>query len=275
VFNGRIMEMEGLGGFTPEEAFEFACASAERSAAASTVALSRERVGEYIGQNVKLIQSLIDSGYGSRSALENRKAGLEAWLKNPALLARDANAGFAATIQVDLGAIREPVVACPNNPDLVAWLSDRAGEKVDEVFIGSCMTNLAHFRAAAALLDGAALGVRRLWITPPTRMDRERLEREGVTAILEKAGARLEIPGCSLCMGNQARVGDQAAVFSTSTRNFNNRMGAGAQAYLGSSPLAAVVARLGRMPAPEEYFKLYREKVGQRIREFAKPLSFS
>ncbi|MDR1613381.1 MAG: bifunctional aconitate hydratase 2/2-methylisocitrate dehydratase [Planctomycetota bacterium] len=275
VFNGRIMELEGLDGFTPEEAFEFSCASAERSAAAATVALSGEKVGEYVGQNVKLIQSLIDSGYGSRSALESRKAELEAWLKNPALLARDANAGFAAAIPVDFGAIREPVVARPNNPDLAAWLSDLAGERVDEVFIGSCMTNIAQFRAAAALLDGAAPGVKRLWITPPTRMDREQLEREGVLAILEKAGARLEIPGCSLCMGNQARVGDKAVVFSTSTRNFNNRMGADAQVYLGSSPLAAVVARLGRIPAPEDYFKLYREKVAQRIREFAKPLSFS
>ncbi|MDR0361193.1 MAG: bifunctional aconitate hydratase 2/2-methylisocitrate dehydratase [Planctomycetota bacterium] len=274
VFNGRIMEMEGLSGFTPEEAFELACASAERSAAASTVALSRDRVARYVGENVKLIQSLIDGGYECREALENRKAELERWLAEGTLLERDPNATYAAIVPVDFAEIAEPVIACPNDPDLVSRLSERAGEKVDEAFIGSCMGNLAQYRAAAAILDGASLGVKRLWIAPPTRMDRERLMEEGVWDVFEKAGARLEVAGCSLCMGNQARVADNAVVFSTSTRNFNNRMGAGARVFLGSSPLTAAVARFGRIPTPDEYFALYREKVSPRRGEFAKPLRF-
>ena len=276
VFNGRVMEMEGLSGLTAEEAFELACASAERSAAASTVALDVGRVVEYVKSNVKLIESLIADGYQDVRALEGRKAELERWLEKPELMRRDDNAEFAARVDIDLASITEPVIACPNNPDLVAWLSERAGEKVDEVFIGSCMSNIGHFRAAAKIFSGpsARLGVKRLWITTPTRMDHDRLAQEGVLQCFEKFGARLEIPGCSLCMGNQARVEDNAVVFSTSTRNFNNRMGAGAQVYLGSGILAAVVARLGKLPTPEEYLAVYREAVLPYRDEIAKPMYF-
>ena len=274
VFNGRIMEMEGLPGLTVEEAFELACATAERSAAASTVALDVGQVAEYLRSNVKLIESLLADGYQDADALSSRKAEMEEWLAKPELMRRDDNAEFAAVVPIDLAAVREPVIACPNNPDLVSWLSERAGEKVDEVFIGSCMSNIGHFRAAARLFTGpkARLCVKRLWITTPTRMDHDRLSSEGVLQCFEKFGARLEIPGCSLCMGNQARVDDGAVVFSTSTRNFDNRMGKGAQVYLGSGILAAVVARIGRIPTPDEYFALYREEILPHLAEIAKPL---
>ncbi len=260
VFNGRIMEMEGLPGLTVEEAFELACASAERSAAACTVALDMERVADYLRSNVALIGSMLGSGYASSATLSARKAEMEQWLANPSLMRRDGDAEFAARVDIDLAAIREPVVACPNSPDLVSWLSERAGERVDEVFIGSCMSNIGHFRAAARIFsgDGARIGVKRLWIAPPTRMDRDRLAREGVLGRFEELGARIEIPGCSLCMGNQARVEDGAVVFSTSTRNFDNRMGAGAKVYLGcrlrtntSGYTARLSCRTGRrFPGP-------------------------
>ncbi len=276
VFNGRVLEMEGLAGLTAEEAFELACATAERSAAASTIALDVDKVADYVGSNVKLIESLLADGYRDADTLARRKAELEKWLARPELLRRDANAEYAERLTVDLSAMREPVVACPNSPDLVAWLSERSGEKVDEVFIGSCMSNIGHFRAAARIFSGpgARLGVRRLWVTTPTRMDHDRLAGEGVLQCFEKFGARLEIPGCSLCMGNQARVEDNAVVFSTSTRNFDNRMGAGAKVYLGSGILAAVTARLGRIPTPEEYFKLYREAVEPHLAAISKPMYF-
>ncbi|MCD8141165.1 MAG: bifunctional aconitate hydratase 2/2-methylisocitrate dehydratase [Planctomycetaceae bacterium] len=276
VFNGRIMEMEGLPGLTVEEAFELACATAERSAAASTVALDVGQVAEYLRSNVKLIESMLQDGYQSAAALENRKAEMEKWLENPSLTRRDDSAEFAATVPIDLSSIREPVLATPNNPDLVAWMSEEAGKPVDEVFIGSCMSNIGHFRAAARLFMGpkARLGVKRLWIVAPTRMDHDRLASEGVLQCFEKLGARLEIPGCSLCMGNQARVEDNAVVFSTSTRNFNNRMGAGAQVYLGSGILAAVVARLGKIPAPDEYFRIYREEIAPHQAELLRPMYF-
>ena len=275
-FNGRILEMEGLPGLTPEEAFELCCATAERSAAACTIALDAERVADYVGSNAVLIESLLADGYGDREALSRRLAALRKWLASPAVTRRDDNAYFAARLKVDLADIREPVVARPNNPDLVATLSEAAGEKVDEVFIGSCMSTVGHFRAAAAILSGSAtpLGVKRLWIAPPTRMDYDHLAREGALRTFEERGARIEIPGCSLCMGNQARVGDGTAVFSTSTRNFDNRMGAGARVYLGSAVLAAVTAHLGRLPAPEEYFAMYRESVEPHREEFFRPLRF-
>ncbi len=276
VFNGRIMEMEGLPGLTVEEAFELACATAERSAAASTVALDVDQVAEYLRSNVRLIESMLHDGYQSAEALSNRKAEMEKWLENPSLTRRDDNAEFAATVPVDLGAIREPVLATPNNPDLVAWMSEEAGKPVDEVFIGSCMSNIGHFRAAARLFMGpkARLGVKRLWIVAPTRMDHDRLANEGVLQCFEKLGARIEMPGCSLCMGNQARVEDNAVVFSTSTRNFNNRMGAGAQVYLGSGILAAVVARMGKIPTPDEYFRIYREEIAPYQAEMSRPMYF-
>lgn len=276
VFNGRIMEMEGIPGMTVEEAFELACAAAERSAAACTVAMDLPQVVDYVKSNAALIQSLLDDGYQSAAALRNRKVEMEKWLAAPTLMRRDDNARFAATVPVDLAAIKEPVIACPNNPDIVAWLSERAGEKVDEVFIGSCMSNIGHFRAAAKIFSGpgAHLGVKRLWITTPTRMDHDQLSREGVLQCFEKLGARLEIPGCSLCMGNQARVEDNAVVFSTSTRNFNNRMGMGAQVYLGSGLLAAVVAMLGKLPTPAEYFKIFNEAVKPYMAEITPPMYF-
>ena len=276
VFNGRIMEMEGLSGLTAEEAFELACASAERSAAACTVAMDADRVTDYLKSNVALIESMLADGYASAHALASRKAEMEAWLASPSLLRRDDGAEFAARVDIDLAAIREPVIACPNNPDLVSWLSERAGEKVDEVFIGSCMSNIGHFRAAAKIFSGpgAHLGVRRLWITTPTRMDHDRLAQEGILQCFEKLGARIELPGCSLCMGNQARVDDDAVVFSTSTRNFDNRMGAGAKVYLGSGILAAVTARLGRLPTPDEYFGIFREEIGPHMAEISKPMYF-
>ncbi len=276
IFNGRVMEMEGIGGLTVEQAFELACATAERSAAASTIALSEDKVVEYIKSNVALIKTLIRDGYQDVKALEKRKADLEKWLENPSLMKRDDNAEFAAKLDIDLGSIKEPVIACPNNPDIVAWLSERAGEKIDEVFIGSCMSNIVQFRAAAKIFSGpdARLRVKRLWITTPTRMDHDKLAQEGILQCFEKFGARIEIPGCSLCMGNQARVDDNAVVFSTSTRNFNNRMGAGAQVYLGSAILAAVTARLGKLPTPEEYLDIYQRFVLPVEEEIASPLYF-
>ena len=257
-FNGRVMEMEGMDGLTVEEAFELTCASAERSAAAATVALELDKAVDYVESSVLLLASLLGDGYRSSAALANRKAELETWLENPALMRRDPDAEFAAFLDIDLGAIREPVIACPNNPDLVAWLSDRAGERVDEVFIGSCMSDVAHYRAAARIVSRSRPAAR-LWIAPPTRMARDRLREEGVWEVFEKAGARLEIPGCSLCMGNQARVGDNAVVFSTSTRNFDNRMGAGARVFLGSAALAAATAVLGKLPTAREYFAICRQ----------------
>ncbi len=276
VFNGRIMEMEGMPGLTAEEAFELSCASAERSAAACTVRMDVDNVADYIQSNIVLIDSLLADGYQSADALRRRRDEMQAWLQKKDLLERDANAEFAATVDIDLAAIREPVIACPNNPDVVAWLSEKAGTPVDEVFIGSCMSNIGHFRTAARIFSGpsARLGVKRLWITTPTRMDHDRLSQEGVLQCFEKLGARLEIPGCSLCMGNQARVEDNATVFSTSTRNFNNRMGAGAQVYLGSAVLGAIVAKLGKIPTADEYFALYNEFVLPHREELSRPMYF-
>jgi aconitate hydratase 2/2-methylisocitrate dehydratase len=257
IFNGRVLEMEGLPQLSVEQAFELTDASAERSAAGSTIALSPESVARFLTANVALLEDLLATGYQDQETLRRRKAAMEDWLASPSLLARDENAQYAATLEIDLGAIREPVLACPNDPDDVQVLSQVAGREVDEVFIGSCMVNLDHFRAAARILQGRELGVSRLWLTPPTRMDRDTLASEGALAVFQAAGARLEIPGCSLCMGNQARVADNATVVSTSTRNFDNRMGTGAQVFLASAELAAVTAILGRIPTVEEYFETF------------------
>jgi len=275
VFNGRVLEMEGLAGLSVEQAFELTDATAERSAAAGTYALDVEAVASFLRSNAALLKQMIADGYQDRGALERRVEAMEAWLADPQLLSRDEDAPFAATIDIDLAGITEPILACPNDPDDVRLLSEVAGQAVDEVFIGSCMTNIGHFRAAARILGGASVAAKRLWITPPTRMDRDQLRAEGVVETLEGCGARVEIPGCSLCMGNQARVEDRAVVFSTSTRNFDNRMGDGAQVFLGSAELAAVCALLGRIPTPEEYFEVHAEKIAGSEGEIYRYLDFS
>lgn len=276
IFNSRILEMEGTEALTVEEAFELSCASAERSAAACTVALTPEAVATYLRSNVALMERMVAEGYEDATALRRRIADANAWLEAPSLLRRDAHADFAATLEIDLAALAEPALACPNNPDCVAWLSAHAGTPVDDVFLGSCMTNIGHFRAAARVFadPDSRIAVRRLWVTPPTRMDRDQLLQEGVLQTLERAGARIEIPGCSLCMGNQARVDDNAVVFSTSTRNFDNRMGAGAQVYLGSAALAAIVALRGGIPTPEVYFAEYQRLIAPWVEADAPCLRF-
>lgn len=276
IFAGRIMEFEGISGINPEQAFELTCASAERSAAAATIALDEESIAKYLHSNVALMKSLIADGYESSKAIEKRISAIESWLGNPEILKRDESAEFAEKIEIDLHVINEPIVACPNHPDNVKTLSEIAGVKIDEVFIGSCMTNIGHFRAASHILKSAEhIGVKRLWIVPPTRMDRKKLEDEGAMKIFEHLGASIEIPGCSLCMGNQARVADGAVVFSTSTRNFDDRMGSGAQVYLGSAELAAVVAVLGRIPTTEEYFHYYEKGIERHRDTIYKMLDFS
>ncbi len=261
VFNGRIMEMEGLPDLKVEQAFELTDATAERSCSGSTIKLSEETVAEYLRSNVVLLKNMIARGYQDARTLLRRVAKMEEWLANPSLMSADPDAEYVDTIEVNLNEIKEPIVAAPNDPDNVKLMSECAGDKVDEVFIGSCMTNIGHYRAAAKILEGAGVVKGRLWVCPPTRMDEEQLRSEGVYGIFAAAGARTEMPGCSLCMGNQARVEDNATVFSTSTRNFNNRMGKGAQVYLGSAELAAVCALLGKIPTVEEYQAIVGEKV--------------
>lgn len=261
VFNGRILEMEGLDNLTVEQAYELTDASAERSAAAAVIALKEEQVVEYIKSNIALMKKMIESGYRDASTLERRIKACEDWLKNPVLLKRDAGAEYAAIIEIDLAAIKEPILACPNDPDDVRLLSEVAGDRIDEVFIGSCMTNIGHFRAAARIFEKACYPVTRIWLTPPTRMDYTQLMKEGLFAAFSQVGARVEIPGCSLCMGNQARVRPGTTVISTSTRNFDNRMGDNARVYLGSAELAAVAAIEGQLPTAEKYFQVMNEKI--------------
>ncbi|MDO8724452.1 MAG: bifunctional aconitate hydratase 2/2-methylisocitrate dehydratase [Candidatus Methanoperedens sp.] len=252
VFNGRIMEIEGLD-LSVEEAFELTDSSAERSAEAAVIALSEEKVSLYLNDSISILNSLSKGGY-SCAALENRIKEMEEWLSHPALIKKDYDAEYADTIEIDLSEIREPLLACPNDPDYIKPLSEVAGEKIDEVFIGSCMTNLSHFKNAASIIRKEGKSASKLWISPPTRLVEENLKQMGEYDVFRKFGARMEIPGCSLCMGNQARVADNAFVFSTSTRNFDNRMGKNAKVYLGSAELAAVVSTLGRIPSNEEYF---------------------
>jgi aconitate hydratase 2/2-methylisocitrate dehydratase len=254
VFNGRILEIEGLPDLKIEQAFELADASAERSAAACTVRLNKEPVAEYLQSNIVLLKWMIAQGYGDVRTLSRRIQAMEAWLANPVLLEPDADAEYAEVIEIDLDQIKEPLLCCPNDPDDVKPLSEVAGTHVDEVFLGSCMTNIGHFRAAGKILDQFGKQVPgRLWIVPPTRMDQMELTEEGYYGTYGKVGARTEVPGCSLCMGNQARVADNATVVSTSTRNFPNRMGAGANVFLASAELASVCSVLGRIPSLEEY----------------------
>ena len=253
IFSGRIIEIEGLSDLKVEQAFELTDSSAERSAAACTIKLNKEPVVEFLTSNIVLLKWMIVEGYQDSKALGRRIEAMEKWLENPEMLVADDNADYAAVLEIDMGTIKEPILACPNDPDNVKLLSDVTGEKIDEVFIGSCMTNIGHFRAAGTLLDGEGDLPTRLWIAPPTIMDKQVLTEEGYYSIFGKSGARIEIPGCSLCMGNQARVKDNATVVSTSTRNFPNRLGTGANVYLASAELAAVAAILGRLPSVEEY----------------------
>ena len=274
LFAGTVLEIEGLPDLAVEQAFELADASAERSAAACTVRLNQEPVAEFLRSNVVLLKSLLIRDYRDAEAIRNRIAAMEAWLAAPELLTPDADAEYKAVLEIDLNTITEPVLACPNDPDDVQLLSQVAGTAIDEVFVGSCMTNIGHFRALARILDNRPQVPVRLWVAPPTRMDEEQLKAEGVYSILGRAGARTEIPGCSLCMGNQARTRDNAVVFSTSTRNFDNRIGTGARVFLGSAELAAVCAVLGRIPTLEEYKKILAERVTSKADEVYRYLNF-
>jgi len=253
IFSGRILEIEGLPDLKVEQAFELSDASAERSAAGCTVHLNKEPIIEYINSNITMMKWMIANGYSDARTLARRIAAQEAWLKNPQLLKGDADADYAAVIEIDLADIHEPILACPNDPDDVKTLAEVAGTKIDEVFIGSCMTNIGHFRAASKLMEGKRDIPVKLWIAPPTKMDAKQLSDEGHYGILGGAGARMEMPGCSLCMGNQAQVKQGATVFSTSTRNFPNRLGKDSNVYLGSAELAAICSKLGRIPTKEEY----------------------
>ncbi|HRJ62026.1 MAG TPA: aconitase family protein, partial [Azospirillaceae bacterium] len=253
IFSGRILEIEGLPDLKVEQAFELTDASAERSAAGCTVLLNKEPIIEYMTSNITLMKWMIANGYADARTLGRRIKAMEAWLANPELLQPDADAEYAAVIDIDLADIKEPILACPNDPDDVKTLSEVAGDKIDEVFIGSCMTNIGHFRAAGKILNGKSDIPTRLWIAPPTKMDAMMLTEEGYYATLGKAGARMEMPGCSLCMGNQAQVRKGSTAVSTSTRNFPNRLGIDTRVYLSSAELAAVAALMGKIPTNEEY----------------------
>lgn len=275
VFNGRILEMEGLPDLPVEEAFELTNAAAERSAAAACIRLSTETVAAHLRSSALLMQRLIADGYRDADALRSRIRAVEEWLEVPRLLSPDDGAEYAAVLDIDLSSITEPVLACPNDPDDVRLLSEVAGTPVQDVFIGSCMTSIGHFRACAEIWRGRTFnpGVR-TWICPPTRMDAARLRDEGLFSIFGAVGVHMELPGCSLCMGNQARVPDGVTVFSTSTRNFDNRMGNGACVFLGSAEVAAVVSVLGRIPTLDEYMTIYRERIEPKKEVIRTPLSF-
>ena len=274
-FSGRILEIEGEGieGLTVEQAFELSDASAERSAAGCTIKLGEDSVAEYLKSNATLLRWMIAEGYGDVRTLERRVRKMEEWLAEPTLMSADADAEYAAVIEIDLADIKEPIVCCPNDPDDAKLLSEVAGDKVDEIFIGSCMTNIGHFRAAGKLLDEAGSVDSRFWICPPTRMDAHTLMEEGYYNIYGKVGARTEMPGCSLCMGNQARVLAGATVLSTSTRNFPNRLGDGANVYLTSAELASVGGILGRLPTPAEYME-YASKIDSMAAEVYSYMNF-
>ncbi len=274
IFSGRILEIEGLDHLTAEQAFELSDASAERSAAGCTIKLSEESVAEYLRSNITLLRWMISEGYGDKRTLERRAKKMEEWLANPELMEADKDAEYAAVIEIDLADVTEPVVCCPNDPDDAKKLSEVAGDKVDEIFIGSCMTNIGHFRAAGKLLDAHKGGITtRMWLSPPTKMDEHTLMEEGYYNIFGRAGARMEMPGCSLCMGNQARVAPGSTVLSTSTRNFPNRLGDGANVYLTSAELAAVGAILGKLPTPEEYLQ-FAEKLDSMSSEIYRYMNF-
>ena len=259
-FSGRILEIEGLEHLTVEQAFELSDASAERSAAGCTVKLSEESIAEYLKSNITMLKWMISEGYGNRRTIERRVKAMQEWLDNPSLMKADDNADYKHVIDIDMSEIKEPILCAPNDPDDARTLSDVAGTAIDEVFIGSCMTNIGHFRAAGKLLDkfNGQLTTR-LWVAPPTKMDKDQLIEEGYYGIFGKSGVRIETPGCSLCMGNQARVADKSTVMSTSTRNFPNRLGNGANVFLASAELSAVGAILGRIPTAQEYMEYAKQ----------------
>ncbi|HEF8773155.1 bifunctional aconitate hydratase 2/2-methylisocitrate dehydratase [Providencia manganoxydans] len=274
IFSGRILEIEGLPELKVEQAFELADASAERSAAGCTIKLDKAPIIEYLQSNITLLKWMIAEGYGDRRTIERRIKGMESWLADPQLLEGDADAEYAAVIEIDLNEIKEPILCAPNDPDDARLLSAVQNEKIDEVFIGSCMTNIGHFRAAGKLLDQHKGQLpTRLWVAPPTKMDAAQLTEEGYYSVFGKSGARIEVPGCSLCMGNQARVADGATVVSTSTRNFPNRLGTGANVFLASAELAAVSSLLGRLPTPEEYLQ-FMDKVDETAADTYRYLNF-
>ena len=273
-FSGRVLEIEGLEDLTVEQAFELSDASAERSAAGCTITLSDDSVAEYLRSNIVMLKWMIAEGYGDVRTIERRIKGMEEWLANPSLMRADADAEYAEVIEIDLSEIQEPILCAPNDPDDARLLSEVAGQSIDEVFIGSCMTNIGHFRAAGKLLETSGKSIpTRMWIAPPTKMDQAQLSDEGYYNVFGKAGARMEMPGCSLCMGNQARVAAKSTVVSTSTRNFPNRLGDGANVYLASAELAAVAALEGKLPTPAEYME-YASKLDSMSAEIYRYLNF-
>ncbi|MCG7938957.1 MAG: bifunctional aconitate hydratase 2/2-methylisocitrate dehydratase [Candidatus Thiodiazotropha lotti] len=274
IYNGRILEIQGLPDLTVEQAFELSDASAERSAGGCSIELSEESVAEYLRSNITMLRWMIDNGYEDARTLERRARAMEAWLENPSLMRADADAEYAEVIEIDMSEIKEPLLACPNDPDDVKPLSEIAGTKIDEVFIGSCMTNIGHFRATAKMLEASGESIpTRLWLAPPTKMDEQQLMEEGVYNVYASAGARTEMPGCSLCMGNQARIAAGSTAVSTSTRNFPNRLGQGADVFLSSAELAAVAAVMGKLPTVEEYMA-YATKIDSMAPEIYKYLNF-
>jgi len=276
IFAGRILEIEGLPDLKVEQAFELSDASAERSAAACTVLLNEAPVEEYLKSNVKLLEAMIEDGYEDKRTLARRIDRMNEWLENPSLMKPDADAEYAAVIEINMDEITEPILACPNDPDNVKLLSEVAGTKLDEVFLGSCMTNIGHYRAAGEVMRGEGkIAVEKFWIVPPTRMDEQQLINENYYDIFKEIGARTEVPGCSLCMGNQASAREGATVFSTSTRNFDNRLGKDTQVFLGSAELAAVCAKLGRIPTVEEYMEIVPKKIAGKEADIYKYLNFN
>ena len=274
VYNGRILEIQGLPDLTVEQAFELSDASAERSAGGCSIELSEDSVAKYLRSNIVMLRWMIANGYSDIRTIERRVQAMEAWLENPTLLRADENAQYAEVIEINMSEIKEPLLACPNDPDDVKTLSEVAGTKIDEVFIGSCMTNIGHFRAASKLLEtnGGVIPTR-LWIAPPTKMDEQQLMEEGIYNIFAASGARMEMPGCSLCMGNQARIAANSTAVSTSTRNFPNRLGQGADVYLASAELASVAAILGKLPTTEEYMK-YADTINSMSADIYRYLNF-
>jgi len=276
IFAGRILEIEGLPDLKAEQAFELSDASAERSAAACTVLLNTAPIQEYLKSNVVLLESMIKDGYEDSRTLQRRVDKMNEWLANPSLMQPDADAEYAAVINIDLNTITEPILACPNDPDNVKLLSEVAGTKIDEVFLGSCMTNIGHYRAAGEVMRGeSAVAVEKFWIVPPTRMDEQQLINEGYYDVFKAIEAQTEVPGCSLCMGNQASARVGSTVFSTSTRNFDNRLGKGTQVYLGSAELAAVCSKLGKIPTVEEYMSIVPSKLAGKEEDVYKYLNFN
>ena len=273
IFSGRCLEIEGLPDLKVEQAFELSDASAERSASGCTIKLNEEPIREYLESNVTLLRWLISEGYEDKQTIERRAQAMEAWLEDPILMEADHDAEYAAVIEIDLNNITEPLLACPNDPDDIKPLSEIANTHIDEVFIGSCMTNIGHFRAAGKLLENESELPSKLWVSPPTKMDKHQLTEEGYYDIFENAGVRLEMPGCSLCMGNQARVEAESTVVSTSTRNFPNRLGDGANVFLASAEVAAISATLGHIPTKEEYSS-YMSEINAMSSEIYRYLNF-